>query len=89
MRTEKSYVDWVQRFLAYFPNRPANTLGKAEVQTYLMYLSVGRNVAIAKQQLALCAIVFLFRRVLEKPLGDFSNFVKVKCPRRLPVVLSQ
>lgn len=75
--------------MAHFPNRPINTLGEAEVKAYLTHLSVGRNVAVATQQLALCAIVFLFLRVLEKPLGDFSDFVKAKRPRRLPVVLSQ
>jgi len=89
IRTEKSYVDWVQRFLLYFPDQSLGDIGEGQVRQYLSHLSVERNVAVSTQQVAMCAIVFLFRHVLNRPLGDFSDFIKAKRPRRLPVVLSR
>ncbi|MCK4378828.1 MAG: integron integrase, partial [Deltaproteobacteria bacterium] len=38
---------------------------------------------------ALNAIVFFYREVLGNEAGDFSDFVRAKKPRRLPVVLSR
>jgi len=46
-------------------------------------------VAASTQNQALNAIVFLYRHVLHKDPGDFSNAVRAKCPERLPVVLTQ
>lgn len=44
--------------------------------------------AAATQNLALNAIVFLYARVLERPLSDIGNTVRVKRPPRLPAVLT-
>ncbi len=44
--------------------------------------------AAATQNLALNAIVFLYARVLERPLGDIGETIRAKRPPRLPVVLS-
>ncbi|MFT5497182.1 MAG: integron integrase [Kiritimatiellia bacterium] len=38
---------------------------------------------------ALCAIVYFYKRVLNKELGDFSDFARARTARRLPVVLTQ
>lgn len=42
----------------------------------------------ATQNQALNALVFLYRHILEQPLGDIGEFSRAKRPRRLPVVLS-
>ena len=47
IRTEKSYVDWVKRFML-FPNKryPAER-GASEVEQFLTHLAVNGNVAAA------------------------------------------
>jgi len=43
-------------------------LPEAKVEAFLTYLAVQRKVAIATQNQAMNALVFLCKRVLEKPL---------------------
>lgn len=88
-RTEKSYTDWICRFLAYFAQKDPRQMGSSEVFTFLEYLALQRKVASSTQNQALNALVYLYDKVLEQPLGDLGSFARAKRPRRLPVVLSR
>ncbi len=88
-RTEQSYVDWVCRFLAYCHHRHPDQLGAGEVVSFLEYLALQRKVASSTQNQALNALVFLFDKVLDQPLGELGTFSRAKRSRRLPVVLSR
>jgi integron integrase len=88
-RTEKSYIDWICRFLAYSANKDPRQMGSSEVFAFLEYLALQRKVASSTQNQALNALVFLYDKVLEQPLGDLGPFIRAKRPRRLPVVLSR
>ncbi|WP_280951215.1 integron integrase [Salinicola aestuarinus] len=67
--------------------RPA--WGGPEVKAFLEHLAIQRQVvAAATQNQALNALVFLYRHVIEQPLGDIGDFSHAKQARRLPVVLS-
>ena len=59
-----------------------------EVGEFLSYLANERNVAAATQNQALNALNFLYKRVLNQPLGELQGVTRAKRPRRLPVVLS-
>ncbi|MBU1737575.1 MAG: phage integrase N-terminal SAM-like domain-containing protein, partial [Proteobacteria bacterium] len=65
-----------------------DTVGAKEVKEYLEYLATRREVAGNTQRQALNAIVFLYAKVLEKPLGDIGAYAKPKKPQRLPVVFT-
>ncbi len=88
IRTEKSYWYWIRYFIRFHQLRHPLELGPAEVNAFLSWLATDRKVAAATQNLALNAIVFLYARVLEQPLGDIGETVRVKRPPRLPVVLT-
>ncbi len=88
-RTEQSYTNWVCRFLAYFNYKEPRQMGSSEVFSFLEYLALQRKVAGSTQNQALNALVFLYDKVLEQPLGDLGPFARAKRPRRLPVVLSR
>ncbi|GGD10648.1 integron integrase [Halopseudomonas salina] len=88
IRTEKSYWYWIRYFIRFHQMRHPLELGPAEVNAFLSWLATDRQVAAATQNLALNAIVFLYARVLEHPLGDIGETVRVKRPPRLPVVLT-
>jgi integron integrase len=64
-------------------------LGDREVEQFLTFLAVERNVSAATQKLALNALAFLYNRFLETPLGDVRSFRRSKVPAKLPVVLSR
>lgn len=87
--TERTYIHWIKRFIHYHGTRHPSELETADVDAFLSYLAVNKHVAASTQNLALNAIVFLYRDVLEVDVGDFSAFTRAKQPARLPVVLSQ
>ena len=64
-------------------------MSEADVNSFLTHLAVDKNVAPANQNQALCALVFLYKRVLDRPLGENTiNAVRARKHRNLPVVLS-
>lgn len=88
VRTEKAYLHWLCRFMLYHGGRSPRDLGAAEVAAFLQHLAVDRNVAASTQNQALNALVFLYDKALELPLGDVGAFARAKRPKRLPSVLS-
>ncbi|MES9858700.1 MAG: phage integrase N-terminal SAM-like domain-containing protein [Sedimenticola sp.] len=88
IRTEQSYLDWINRFLRFHKNRHPRECAELEVASFLEYLAVQRKVSVATQSLALNALVFLYTRVLEAPLGDIGTFKRAKRPKRIPTVLA-
>ena len=89
IRTEQAYVDWIRRFILFHGKRHPDELGEADVARFLTWLAVERNVAPSTQNQALNALVFLYRHVIDRPLGDITNAARAKKPQRLPVVLTQ
>ena len=89
IRTEQSYVHWVKRFILFHNKRHPQELGETEVGEFLTHLAVKRKVSPNTQNQALNALVFLYRHVLDRPLGDILDVVRAKRPSRLPVVLSK
>lgn len=64
-------------------------MGDTDVVAFLTHLAVNRGVAASTQNQALNALVFLYRHVLNRPLGDISAAVRAKRPVRLPSVLTR
>lgn len=88
LRTERAYVLWVRRFIAFHGRRHPRELGAAEVTAFLSSLAVRGEVAASTQNQALAAILFLYRVVLQLDLPWLADVVRAKRPRRLPVVLA-
>ena len=88
IRTEKTYVDWVRRFILFHGKKHPARMGEHEVARFLTHLAVDERVAPATQNQALNALVFLYRVVLEKPLNQIHGVVRAKRQQRLPTVLT-
>jgi len=89
-RTEKAYVYWTRRFVLHYgrARHPAD-MGADEVRCFLSHLAVNEHVSASTQNQALCALVFLYRRVLGRDLEALDDLDRAKAPRRLPVVLTR
>lgn len=87
-RTEKSYIRWIVRFVKFNRLTHPKDMDEEEVVEFLNWLANERDVAASTQNQALCAIIFLYKQVLDQPLGSFDNLQRAKEPERLPVVLS-
>ena len=88
MRTEESYVDWIRRFILFHGKRHPSEMGEKEISEYLTHLAVKRKVAASTQNQAMNAIVFLYRDVLKKELGEFPEIEPAKRPKKIPTVLT-
>jgi len=88
-RTEETYVDWARRFILFHHKRHPKEMGAEEVQRFLSYLALERNVASSTQNQAKSALLFLYRDVLHIKLPWLDEIVAAKASRRLPVVLTQ
>ncbi len=64
-------------------------MGKSEIEAFLSHLATNRRVAASTQRQALNALVFLYKHVLDKPIGENIAPVKVKKRRRPPVVMTK
>jgi integron integrase len=89
LRTEQSYVDWIKRFILFHDKRHPQEMGVSEIEEYLTYLAVERNVAASTQNQALSALLFLYQHVLHKELEHPVDAVRAKKPKRLPTVLTK
>jgi site-specific recombinase XerD len=88
-RTERAYVYWVKRFLTHYGQRDPAGMGTGEIRAYLSHLAINERVSASTQNQALCALVFLYRRVLSLDLESLEGIEWAKAPKRLPVVLTR
>ncbi|NKF21935.1 integron integrase [Solimonas marina] len=89
LRTEQTYLHWIKRFIVFHGKRHPREMGAAEVEAFLSHLATDLNVAANTQNLALSALVFLYKNVLEADLPWLSDVTRAKKPQRLPTVLSR
>ena len=64
---------------------PPPRVGRIAGREFLTHLAVDRRVSASTQNQALNALVFLYKAVLERPLGDIGGVVRARRPQRLPV----
>jgi integron integrase len=89
IRTEEAYVQWIKRYIYFHEKRHPKDMGETHVNQFLSHLAVKGRVAASTQNQALCALVFLYRHVLQKELGAFGDIVRARRPARLPEVLTR
>jgi integron integrase len=88
-RTEEAYVHWVRRFVRFAGTRHPRLLGVTDVTRFLSSLAVEARVSASTQNQALSALVFLYKDVLDMPVGWLSALVRAKRPARVPVVFTK
>jgi integron integrase len=89
VRTEDTYLEWVKRYLVFTRPKGRDDLNRASVEDFLSYLAVVRKVTANTQNQALNALVFVFREVLKRDLGELGSVSRAGERRRLPVVLTK
>ncbi len=88
-QTEKAYTNWIVRFVKFHNLRHPKNLRDNDIVNFLNWLAVDRNVAGSTQNQALCAIVFLYKHIFERPVGKLDGIKRAKETERIPVVLSR
>ena len=88
-RTEKAYCGWVRRYIHFHGRRHPAQMGEREINEFLTHLAVVDRVAPSTQNQALAALLFLYRHVLGREVGDIGNVIRARRPRKAPVVLTR
>ena len=88
-RTEEAYAGWIRRFVIFHHKRHPTEMGDAEVRQFLTHLAEKLEVIASTQNQALNSLVFLYREVLQLPLGKMEPFVRAKRRKNLPIVLTK
>ncbi len=72
-RTEEAYVGWIRRYIVFHRKRHPREMRSPEVAAFLSHLAERGGVAASTQNQALCALLFLYRQVLDRPLGPLPG----------------
>lgn len=89
IRTEEAYRGWIKRFILFHHKRHPKEMGEVEINQFLSYLAEKKNVSASTQNQALSAIIFLYKHVLNRDIGDIGDVVWAKKSKRLPVVFTK
>lgn len=87
-QTEKSYVQWIRRYILFHHKRHPKEMSGEEINAFLTHLAVDEKVAASTQNQALSALLFLYREVLHLELNLNLDAVRAKRSRYLPTVLT-
>jgi integron integrase len=88
-RTEESYLHWIRAFIRFNNGRHPREMAAPEATAFLNHLAVHRRVAASTQNQALCAIIFLYKRVLSLEMPALEGLERAQRPEHLPAVLSR
>ena len=91
IHTERSYLDWIKRYVHFHQMRSREDLadGERKIEVFLTDLAVRGQVAASTQNQAMNALVFLYRKVLKKPLDEMIDAVRAERKVNVPVVLTR
>ncbi|MBU2228608.1 MAG: phage integrase N-terminal SAM-like domain-containing protein, partial [Proteobacteria bacterium] len=77
-RTEQTYCQWVKRFIFFNNVRHPAELSEPEINQFLTHLAVKEKVSASTQNQALSALLFLYRYVLDREIGDFGEVIRAR-----------
>lgn len=89
LRIEEAYVYWIRWFIRFHNLRHPAEMGATEVRAFLSYLSNEHGVSVSTHKQALCALLFLYKQVLQIEFPWLDDLHRPTRPARLPTVLTQ
>src|SRR3972149_11855525 len=89
LRTEKTYISWILRFILFNNKRHPKEMGAEEIKAFINNLVNNHHVSSSTQNQALQGILFLYKNVLNKDIGWIENIKKATRVKHLPVVFSK
>ncbi len=89
-RTIECYTHWTRCFGHFLNGKPPSQWDADDVKDYLTSMCTGAEpYSTVSQKQAKNALMFVFREVLVREIGDFSTYLRTPEFRRPPVVLSR
>ncbi|RYU58627.1 integron integrase [Methylolobus aquaticus] len=89
IKTEQTYLHWTLRFVGFLGDKDPRVGQASDIAEFLDELAVNRRVSGSTQNLALNALVFLYREALGRSDLNIGEFTRAKRPQHVPTVLTQ
>ena len=64
-------------------------MAEPEINAFLTHLAVKEKVSASTQNQALSALLFIYRHVLGREVGNLGEVIRAKRPQRVPVVMTR
>jgi integron integrase len=87
--TEDAYIGWWRQFYKFHNGIHPKSLTTEHFKDFLTHLALERKVSPSTQNQALNAILFFYRQCIQIDPGDFSQCLRAKPKKRIPIVLAQ
>ncbi len=88
-RTLEAYSYWIKQFDRFLSNKNPEDVNTHDVKGFLEHLAVKVKVSASTQNQAFNSLLFLFRNILKRDLGELKDTIRPKRKRYIPVVLSK
>jgi integron integrase len=88
-RTEKTYLNWIRRFIIFHNKRHPKDMGAVEIKSFINDLAVKHNVSASTQNQALNGILYLYKEVIKKDIGWINEIKYAQKKRHIPMVLTR
>jgi integron integrase len=88
-KTLQAYRSWIRQFQNFTHSKAPELLNMDDVKNFLTFLAVQKKVAASTQNQAFNALLFLFKRVLEREFEKIEGVVRAKRKVYIPTVLSR
>jgi integron integrase len=79
----------VKRFIFFHKVRHPAEMAEPEINAFLTHLAVKEKVSASTQNQALSALLFLYRHVIGREVGNLGEVIRARKPTRLPVVMTR
>ena len=89
LRTEKTYQNWIKRFILFHGKRHPRELDAESIRAFLTHLAVEDRVAASTQNQAFNALLFLYKQVLKIDLPKIEGVERARLSSRVPVVFTR
>jgi integron integrase len=89
LSTERSYIYYIVDYIRFHNKKHPSELDASHIREYLTHLAVTMNVAASTQNVALSALLFLYKEVLHSHLPLIDDVVRAKRSKRLPTVFTR
>nr|WP_051252689.1 integron integrase [Ferrimonas kyonanensis] len=86
--TIRTYTLWIKRYVNFCSQQHPIDANEQQPERFLSFLASERNLSPATQAIALNALVFLYRDILDKPLSLTLAFQRSQRQPKLPTVLT-
>lgn len=86
--TEQAYTGWIRRFIAHVGSEDLSKYGTEQVTEFLSELALLGEVAASTQNQAFNALLFYYRKVLDKDLGSVDA-LRARVSKYRPTVLTR